>query len=114
MDSVPHVFVVQQPSVLVNGIWQPKFSLSRAKRYGELVTLLEPGNLSDDIEPVRTHIRQALQHYAFDAARDFYLPVGEPLAMVLVARIMLEFDPTAPLQILKWNSRAKRYDLLVI
>lgn len=112
---MPKVFVVQVPSRREGGEWVPKYDLSAAEAFGELVWVLPPGNVP--IEPGPTVASLSAAFGAFDFLRDHLLLLGDPVAIaravaVLCARrsFLEDFSgESLPISLLKWDRRADAY-----
>ncbi len=108
------VFVVQQPAIFDHrkGCFEPKYDLSPACVHGELVFLLEPGNIfKDRMKKARETLRRKLEDFTGD---DFLLAVGDPVAIALTVMLASERVGDAALKLLKWDRKAKTYEPFAI
>jgi hypothetical protein len=105
---VSKVFVVQVPAKRENGQWVPKYDLSAAEVFGELVPILPFGNVPSDPEPTRSAMWRALG--SFDTAADSLLLLGDPVAIAQAVSVMSTNLPLTPFRVLKWDRRAQRYE----
>ena len=97
------VFVTQEPSLRVPGGWQPKFDLSPAREFGELVVMMEPGNATPDTAQECVHI---MKRQVFSDG-DYLLALGDPVLIAIAAAVMSkELDEV---RMLRWDGRAGRY-----
>lgn len=114
---MPRVFVVQVPSRREAGEWVPKYDLSAAEAFGELVPILPPGNVPIDPAASMPRLREALR--TFDFRSDHLLLLGDPVAIARATaalccrRAFLEEAAGAslpPISVLKWDRRAGGYE----
>jgi len=101
------VYLVQRPTARnpVTGIYEDKFDLRPALRYGEIIELLRPGN----IRPDHDRIMETLLHQMRDfTSQDYLLALGDPVAMCAAACIALDVCG-GRLQMLKWDRHNKSY-----
>lgn len=100
---MPRVFVVQQQLHKDEyGVLVPKFDISAASRYGELVFVLQTGETPN--LGTLDKIRQRMHGINED---DYLLLMGSPVAMGLVAIVASEY--CAKINILYWNGKAREY-----
>jgi 3-dehydroquinate synthetase len=102
------VFVIHQPAVRdrYTGQMRPQHDLSPALQYGEVVDVLPPGSISQDIKVLKTQIMEKL--LSEGCCRDDYLlALGDPVAIVLGAFAMAAFSDR--IRVLKWDRRMRRY-----
>lgn len=102
----PKVFVPQVPSTLdvETGIWVPKISLEKAKRFGDIEVLMKPGANRAAVGQIAVVMRELLQ----DAQPgDFLVPTGDP-ALIAIASIYLS-RKDGHLRLLKWDNRTSDY-----
>lgn len=102
------VFVVQQPARYdrVAGGFVPKYDLTPATKFGELVYLLEPGNVrADRVTQAMVSIRRGLLAMTAD---DYILPAGDPVAIMMVAAAVASLG--SDVRLLKWDGRTKEYE----
>lgn len=105
---MPKVFVIHQPAVRDHhtGRMRPQHDLSPALQYGEVVDVLPPGSISQDIGVLKTQIMEIL--LTEGCCRDDYLlAMGDPVAIVVGAFAMAAFSDR--LRLLKWDRRMRRY-----
>lgn len=99
------VYVVQRPSIKVDGEWKDKYDLSPARVFGDLVDCVAPGNVPQDLSGTWRTLRAALQDFTAD---DCLLAVGDPVT--IAAAIFVLADSGLPrLRLLKWDRRCSRY-----
>src|SRR5262245_28549877 len=113
MNPMSRVFVVQQPAKLNrDGEWKPIFDIRPARMFGRLVFVtLRPGNIYLDTLPtIVAHMRNVLGDYGDD---DFILPTGEPVAIAAACAIAAQANE-GRLKLLKWDRRAKSYQVVQI
>lgn len=102
------VFVIHQPAVkdYHTGRMRPQFDLSPALRYGEVVDVLPPGSISQDLDVLKVQIMERLVEEGC-CGDDYLLAIGDPVAIVLGAFAMAAF--TDRIRLLKWDRRAYSY-----
>lgn len=101
------VYVTQEPTRYDRAAsrFVPKHDLSPAAKFGELTFLLGPGNLRQrELEGSVQLVRRALAGCTPD---DYFLPLGDPVAMALVAAVASE--TMATMRVLKWDKHAGEY-----
>lgn len=101
------VFLVQRPSVRQSGRWVDKYDLEPARRFGELVECLPPGNIPRELSATREALRRSLAD--FDRVKDYFVAIGDPVAIALATLIV---GPGS--RILKWDRRAGEYAPFVL
>lgn len=108
----PRVFVVQQPAKLDRGEWKPIFDIRPARMFGKLTFVtLRPGNVYLDTLPtVMAHVRSVLKDFNDS---DFILPTGEPLLIAVAAAVAAQANG-GRLKLLKWDRRARSYQVVQI
>lgn len=102
------VFVIHQPAVrdYHTGRMRPQHDLSPALRFGEVVDVLPPGSISQDIGVLKTQIMETL--LTEGCCRDDYLlAIGDPVAIVVGAFAMAAFSDR--IRLLKWDRRMQGY-----
>lgn len=101
------VYVVQEPMRRDRdtGDMVPLFDLTPAAEYGDLVFVFPPGRVSLSTQPMVWRARQALQGYCDE---DFILPVGDPVAIGVVAACAADVN-RGRLRFLKWDRRLRGY-----
>lgn len=106
------VYLTQRPTFRnqATGQFQDKFDLTPALKYGEIVEILRPGNISADHQYVMETILQKLKNFK---SEDFMLALGDPVAMCAAACIALDYT-NGFLQILKWDKHRLEYVPYVI
>ena len=97
----PRVFVVQS-QLLKDGL--PKYDLTPAEEYGELVYLLGHGHKPWNTDDVLTSLRDTM--HDFDE-HDFLLPIGNPMFIGLASIVASEASPIV--KFLLWSGREQRY-----
>lgn len=100
------VYVPQVPSTLdvATGLWIPKISLEKAKRFGEIEVLLQPGANRAAVGQIAVAMRDLLK----DARPgDYLVPTGDP-ALIAIASIYLSRQDGI-LRLLKWDNRTSDY-----
>jgi hypothetical protein len=103
----PRVFVVQNQHRLGSeGRLTPKFDLSPAAAYGELVYLLSPNASPFRSEKIITELHDTLVDY--DGQRDYLLLVGNPCLIGIVCAVAAERGG-GHLRMLQWDGRAGSY-----
>lgn len=98
-DKVGKVFIIQD-----NG----GRNFSNAKRFGELIPILERDVFPDDVKqrlPIMQKIIMA-KLKDFNAARDRILLTGDPVAIFIVGR---QLSVCEKVTLLKWDSENKGY-----
>jgi hypothetical protein len=102
-----HVFVVQRQHKLVQATNElvPKFDLTPAEKYGELIFLLSPTARPYNPQPVIDDLRRSLAGYTSD---DYLLLIGNPvligLAMSVAAR-----SGDGRVKLLQWSGKKQEY-----
>lgn len=88
------------------GEFVPAFDLSPAAKFGEIELLLDSQvHIGIAVQPLKQKFRDKLQHITAD---DYFLPVGDPIAMCLAMHIALEYSGGS-LNALRWDNRQKEY-----
>lgn len=102
------VFVIHQPAVRdrFTGHMRPQHDLSPALRFGEIVDVLPPGSISQDINVLKTQIMRKLIDEGC-SKEDYLLAIGDPVAIVLGAFSMAAFSDR--IRLLKWDRRMRGY-----
>lgn len=107
--STSRVFVVQQPAYYCREKRQfvPKYDLSPALKYGQLVVVLGPGNI------FKGRMDQALQQMrdvlATFTDSDSILAVGDPVAIAAAVLIAGRYTG-GKVRLLKWDRLSESYD----
>lgn len=95
---MPTVFVVQE---------QPKFDISPALKFGDIKTILPPGDTNFSYQFIVQKLHAALSEMAED---DYLLLTGDPVAIGLTVAIASQYvEPNQPIKMLKWLQREMRY-----
>jgi hypothetical protein len=102
------VFVIHQPVVRdrASGRYRPQHDLSPALQFGEVVDVLPPGSISQDVGALRKQIEDRLTEEDC-SSDDYLLAIGDPVAIVLGALVMSRLVDR--IQLLKWDRRMRRY-----
>lgn len=102
------VFVIHQPAIRDRhtGQMRPQHDLSPALRYGEVVDVLPPGSISQDIGALKTKIVEKLLDEGC-CRDDYLLAIGDPVAIVVGAFAMAAFSDR--IRLLKWDRRMRGY-----
>lgn len=96
MNSVaPRVFVVQE---------QPKYDISHATKFGTIVIVLPPGNITYAIDHAVSRIRATLKDIT---ENDWLLLTGDPIAIGLATHFAAA--TLGKVRLLKWNRRDMEY-----
>ena len=102
------VFVVQRPAYYDRAKrgWVNKYDFSPAKKHGELVFVLRPGNIfRDRLEAAVQSIKEALSDFSSD---DYVLAIGDPVA--IAATIMVASGKTGgKVRLLKYDRLSDSY-----
>lgn len=107
------VFVIHQSAVRdrFTGSMRPQHDLSPALRFGEVVDVLPPGSISQDIRVLKAQIMDKLLDEGC-CRDDYLLAIGDPVAIVLGAFAMAAFSDR--IRLLKWDRRMRGYVALEI
>lgn len=102
----PRVFAVQQPHRLSDdrSKLEPKFDLSPAEEYGELIYLLSPTANPFRPVPIVAELREKLSDFT---ARDYLLLIGNPCLIGWAVALASRVSPT--IRLLQWSGRERRY-----
>lgn len=101
---MPKVYVVQQQLHKNDlGILVPKFDLSPAARYGEIVFVLKTDDSATSAN-VLQKLHDGLQWITED---DYILPIGNTIMMCMASVVAAEY--TGKLNFLYWNRNAREY-----
>lgn len=101
------VYITQLPSRFDpdTRAWAPTVDVTAAQIFGELRFMFPPGINIQDLSATAKSMRCALE--AFDPERDHFLPLADPVLMVLgAAQLGARFDR---FKILKWDRHSKKY-----
>lgn len=93
---MPKVYVIQE---------QPNHDLAPAMSFGDIVTLLPPGDTNFSYEFTVDKLREDLGNIALE---DYLLLTGDPVAIGLATSIVSEYLG-GHLQLLKWMRRERVY-----
>jgi len=100
------VYVVNEPMKRgPSGEFVPMFDLSGASQYGELVSLLPPGQMPNDLRYVRETIGDRLTDVSAD---DWLLLIGNPVAIAIAAALAADMTD-GKLKFLRWHSQNHAY-----
>jgi len=102
------VFVIHQPAVRdrFTGNMRPQHDLSPALQFGEIVDVLPPGSISQDVNVIKQQIVEKLLDEGCDRD-DYLLAIGDPVAIVVGAFAMAAFSDR--IRLLKWDRRMRGY-----
>lgn len=95
MSSAPRVFVVQE---------QPRYDITHAQKFGTLVIVLPPGNITYDMEHAISRMRHVLKDVT---ENDWLLLTGDPMAIGLATHFVAA--KLGKVRLLKWNRRNLEY-----
>lgn len=111
MEKRARVFAIQVPAYrdTESGSWVDKYDLSDARRFGELIRVLDYGNVPKDPGPTKARLHEAFKD--FDFASDSVLLLGDPVAIAHAVSVLAlkRGDGMPPLRVLKWDRRSSRY-----
>ena len=93
------VYVVQQ---------SPKKDISDAKRYGDIVYLLETPNRQAALDPHKFVSSISSRLVDYNPTEDYILPIGDPIAIGVVTAIAAEFGHSK-VNLLYWDRRIEKY-----
>lgn len=103
------VYVVQQPAFYDRNErkFVPKYDLTPAAKFGQLVFVLGPGNIfRDKMAQATTQMADSLAGFT---ENDFILAVGDPVA--IAAAVLIAGKRTGgKLRILKWDRLSSAYE----
>jgi hypothetical protein len=99
------VYAVQRPAFRTENGWVGKYDMSPAELLGELRFLLPEGNIDADLRPTTLAIYERLDDFNKD--RDYFLPVGDPIACAIAAACLARCVPY--FTTLKFDRRANVY-----
>jgi len=109
----PRVFVVQQPAYYCRDKREfvPKYDLTPAAVYGQLVFMLGPGNIfKDRMAQAIKQLSAVLQSFSQE---DFILAVGDPVA--IAAAVLIAGGRTGgTITLLKWDRISAAYEPFAI
>jgi hypothetical protein len=104
------VFVTQQNLARdAGGAMRPRFDLSPAAEYGELVYIFGAGQIALEPEAMVDGIEARLDELRFDPAEDYLLATGD---MVLGAMAFHAMMLRGGCRMLRWDGRYRRYDVI--
>ena len=110
-NNAPRVFVVQVPSFYdaIKKKWRPKYDIEPASQFGELITILKPGNISDEeMTDIYQHVKAKMVGLNFNE-NDYILGhMGDPVATALVFIIASQLTD-GNTKMLKFNKRLDNY-----
>lgn len=107
--SEGRVFVIQRPAYYDRDRrgWVNKYDLSPAKRYGELIYILRPGNIyRDKLETAIAQIKEILKDFT---AEDYLLAIGDPVAIATAVAVATS-KTGGKLNLLKYDRLTEGYD----
>lgn len=108
-ETGPRVFVVQRPAYYDRDRrgWVNKYDISPARKFGELVFLLKPGNLyRDQLASAMDALRAELADFGPD---DHILAIGDPIA--IAAAVLIAAGRTGGrVSMLKYDRMSGAYD----
>lgn len=109
----PRVFVTQSPPVRREGnTLRPLFDLAPAERFGELIYLAGKDDVDEGSEAsLMWGMRRKLTD--FDPERDYILPIGQTVCMVVGVALALERSE-GRVRIMQWDKRMKAYEVFVL
>jgi hypothetical protein len=89
---MPRVFLVQNPSRRDQdtGDWIPKYDLSAASAFGEIVELLPPGPDWRDSDQIAERMSQNLTGPDGYQPADYILALGDPIAISIAMMLALK------------------------
>lgn len=102
------VFVVQRPAYFDRGErkWVDKYDLSSAEVYGELIFLLNPGNIyRDKLDAAIADMRKQLADFG---PGDHIMAVGDPVA-IAVATLIASEQNGGSISLLKYDRINRSY-----
>ncbi len=103
------VFVVQRPAYYDRERrgWVNKYDLTPAEEFGELVFLLQPGNIyRDKLEGATALLNEKLSDYG---PGDHLLAVGDPVAIALAVMVAAKISG-GRVSLLKFDRTSTAYD----
>jgi len=104
------VYVVCEPTHMINNVHILKVNLTPAEKYGNVVTLLKNSqSMLSTVPTVRT-LKEKLRDFS-DA--DYILPVGDPVLMSTVSVIAAQQNG-GRVKFLKWDKLTRGYDVIQI
>lgn len=104
-----NVYVVQQPSYYDRGRkeWVPKYDLTAAETFGDLIYLLGPGNIYHErLENTISVLQKRLMDYTDE---DHLLAVGDPVA-IATAAIIASKNTKGDISLLKYDRITNQYE----
>lgn len=102
------VFVVQRPAFYCKESkgWRNKYDITPAREYGELVILLQPGNLyRDDMAAAMRRMEETLVDFS---DQDHLLAIGDPVA-IAAAVLIAGRSNKGQVSMLKYDRFAGKY-----
>lgn len=84
--------------------------LTPAKAFGELVHILPPGSLPNNIEYVIETIHKSLRNITSD---DFLLLVGNPIAIGIACAVASD-KTDGKFGMLRWNPKVREYEPVMV
>ena len=102
---IGRVFAAQISLVRKNSRRVPKYDLSAAEMYGEVIPVVE-GEIKDSGE-LKAIIRQRLQDFNGDT--DFILAIGDPAVMMAIGTYLGQKLDVQKYRVLKWDRHVEKY-----
>lgn len=85
--------------------FEPKFDMSTAERFGELVYLLSPTAAPFNPNPIVRELREKLREYR---EGDHLLLIGNPALILAVGAIAASYN-AGRVSVLQWSGKDQRY-----
>tara|TARA_R110000824_G_scaffold108412_3_gene255375 strand:- start:81 stop:410 length:330 start_codon:yes stop_codon:yes gene_type:complete len=98
------VFVIQNSMIRRHGEWVPKFNVSSASKFGELVSLTDHGVSMHDMPRITKEFRNDLQDFSPD---DYLLTIGSPVLIGIACAIAAEHSDI--LNFVQWDKMSRMY-----
>jgi hypothetical protein len=98
------VYVAQNTFRFVSAKWEPKFDLSQAAEFGELVILADHETKLDCLENVARSFSCKLECFT---EHDYLLLIGNPVLMGLAA--VMASKRSTILNFIQWDKKLKKY-----
>lgn len=107
MNDTPKVYVVQcqHRRCQETGRLVPKYDLSSAEKFGELVYLLSPTASPFNSPPIVAELREKLRGYQ---DKDFLLLIGNP-ALILAVGALAACYNSGNVNVLQWSGKEGSY-----
>lgn len=104
------VYVVCEPTHLVNGVERPSMNLTPAREFGEVEILMKSSQSMLAPVPTVRALRDKLRNFSDD---DYILPVGDPVLMSTVAMVASEMNH-GRVKYLKWDRIQRAYFVIQV